>query len=232
MKYSYFLLIFVFLFWSCNDDMYDNIKKFVDKEIVYPGHFDQPTGKIGFERVEIDLLDAGRIPSSEIHLGKATKTYVEYGETTLIIDSVCSWVNITGLTEVNIYRFVIRSMDEYGNKSIPVEISLIPYTQADLNSLDLLPPSISESETGVVVAWRNSLSSNLFEFYSYTYQYTDKDNKTHTGEGMSDEPVIPLENVNKGEPIMLSMNCRIIPRLNNIPILDTLNLKRQWDITF
>lgn len=232
MKHYYFLLFFVFLFLSCNDDMYDNIKKFVDKEIVYPGHFDTPTGKIGFERVEIDLLKAGRIPSSEIKLGKAKKTCVEYGATTLIIDSVCSWVNITGLAEVNIYHFIICSMDEYGNKSIPVEISLIPYTQADLNSLDLLPPSLSESESGAVVEWKNSLSSNLFVFYSYTYQYTDKDNQTHTGGEISDKPQILLQNVNKGQPIPLAMNCRIIPRVSNVLILDTLDMKRQWNIIF
>ena len=231
MKYFSFLLLFIFLFISCND-MYDNIKEYADKEIVYPGRFDQPTGKIGFERVEIDLLNAGRIPSSEIKLGKASKTHIEYGNQTLIIDSVCSWINITGLTEVNIYNFVICSMDDCGNKSVPVEISLVPYTREDLNTLILLPPSITESESGAIVAWKNALSSSLFAFYSYTYQYTDKDNQTHTGGEKSDKPQILLENVNKGEPVTLTMNCRIVPRVNNELILDTLDWKRQFDIVF
>lgn len=231
MKQFSLLLFFTLLFFSCND-MYDNINEFADKEIVYPGHFDSPTGKIGFERVEIDLLKAGRIPSSEIHLGKAAKTHIEYGEQTLIIDSVCSWVNITGLTEVNIYRFVICSMDAYGNKSVPVEISLIPYTATDLNTLDLLPPSVSGSEGGAIVEWKNALSSSLFYFCSYTYEYFDKDNQSHTGGGENDKPQIPIENVAKGEPVTLTMNCRIVPRVVDIPILDTLNLKRQWNIIY
>ena len=231
MKYFSFLLGFIFLFTSCND-MYDNIREFADKEIVYPGHFDPPTGRTGFERVEIDLLNAGRIPSSQIKLGKASKTYIEYDDQTLIIDSVCSWVNITGLTEVNIYRFVICSMDDYGNKSIPVEISLVPYTRADLNTLDVLPPSITESESGAVVEWKNSLSSPLFDFCSYTYQYIDKSNQTHTGGEENDQPKILMENVNKGEAVTLTMNCRIVPRVDNVPILDTLDLKRQFDIVF
>ena len=231
MKYFSFLLGFIFLCISCSD-MYDNIREFADKEIVYPGHFDQPRGSIGFERVEINLLKAGRIPSSQIKLGKASKTHIQYGDQSLIIDSVCSWVNITGLTEVNIYRFVICSMDDYGNKSIPVEISLVPYTRADFSTLDLLPPSVTESESGAVVEWKSALSSYIFDFCSYTYQYTDKFNQTHTGGGESNKPQIPLENVNKGEAVTLTMNCRIVPRVNNLPILDTLDLKRQFNIVF
>jgi hypothetical protein len=52
------------------------------------------TSRRSIERVEIDLLKAGRIPSQDVFLGKAKKTIVEYDDITLTYDSVCSYVNI------------------------------------------------------------------------------------------------------------------------------------------
>jgi hypothetical protein len=207
--------------------MFDNVKKHADKEIVYPAHFDTPTGKIGFERVEIDLLKAGRIPASQIKMGKSKKTLVEYDQKSIVIDSLCSWLNITDLTTSRIYRFVIYSLDEYGNKSIPVEISLTPYTTADRDGLDIIPPTVTSTETGAIVEWKKSLTSNFFNFYSVSYEYTDKDNVVQRGEVTGNMPKITIENVAKGQQITLKMNCRIQPKINNVLILDTINWQRQ-----
>ncbi|MEN6454313.1 MAG: hypothetical protein ABFD10_08635, partial [Prolixibacteraceae bacterium] len=85
------LIFFVFAvaalcFASC-EGQYDNIEKYAG-EVIYPARFDTIFGHIGYERVEIDLMKAGRIPSSQLHLGKASKTVVEYGGEKHYIDSV------------------------------------------------------------------------------------------------------------------------------------------------
>ncbi|MDR3244926.1 MAG: hypothetical protein LBT50_00655, partial [Prevotellaceae bacterium] len=102
---------------SCNDT-FDNIKEFDVKEIVYPGHYDTAYTTVGFERVEIDLSQAGRISAEQMNLGKATQTVVEFTnngkDTTIIFPEVRSWVNVAGLTQPNMYQFKIYTADEYG----------------------------------------------------------------------------------------------------------------------
>ena len=73
-----------------------SLREFATEETVYPASFDTITGKIGFERVEIDLSTKGRIPPSKMKLQKAKKTVIEcsFFDSPMIIDSVCSWVNI------------------------------------------------------------------------------------------------------------------------------------------
>ena len=75
---------------SC-DDIYDNIKEYSLEEKVYPAKFDTIFASIGFNRVELDLNKAGRIPASQIKLGKAKKTVVTWddGKACLEIDSIC-----------------------------------------------------------------------------------------------------------------------------------------------
>lgn len=118
-----FILINSLLFISCdNSGIYDNIKIFSQEEIVYPATFDTCYATIGYERVEIDLRKDGRIPASKMDLGKAAKTVVIYDEdypepTVIEYDSVCSYVNITGLNEPRVYRFKIYTEDKFGYKS-------------------------------------------------------------------------------------------------------------------
>ncbi len=103
------IAIFVFgaiLLGSCSD-MGDSVKDYVTEETVYPGRFDKAVATTGYENVEIDLLNAGRILSSEIYLGKAKKTVIEYGDQQEVRDSLCSWVKITGLTQPVTYKFII-----------------------------------------------------------------------------------------------------------------------------
>jgi hypothetical protein len=223
----------VFLSASCRD-IYDNIKDFSVEEIVYPAKFDTVYGAAGFERVEIDLCSAGRIPSSRMQLGKAERTIVEYiahgDSVTLVIDSVCSWLNITGLDEPKLYNFKIYTSNakEYGDRSVPLEISLTPYTSQDRDALGLTPPLTIESTSSVLVEWRSRLSSaTVFNFYSYRYSYRDRDNSVHGGEGEGDLPSFFVENIRKGEITSISMKCRIQPVLNGKLILDTID----WEPT-
>src|SRR5690606_31920154 len=139
---------------SCTD-MFDSLKEFATGETIYPASFDTVAGKIGFERVEIDLSKTGRVASSQMKLAKAAKTIVEcsYFDEPLVIDSLCSWVSITGLTEPGEYTFKIYTEDEDGNRSIPKEISLVPYTSHDLEQLELLSPKITTSSSAALLEW-------------------------------------------------------------------------------
>ncbi|MDR3247108.1 MAG: hypothetical protein LBT50_11850 [Prevotellaceae bacterium] len=208
---------------SCTD-IYDNVKEYGNEEIVYPAHFDTIYGSIGFERVEIDLCKAGRIPSSKIKLGKAKKTIIEFAksgrDTTIVIDSICSWVSIRDLTQPNIYRFKIYTADEFGDISVPQEIALIPYTVEDRNALSLPEPSVLSSTTSAQVQWKTSLSSDLYDIYGWSYAYTDRNGDVIRGSGENDAPAFFIENVVRGEPVSVNITTMIIPKIDRIPILD------------
>ncbi|HLU94999.1 MAG TPA: hypothetical protein VKZ54_12770, partial [Membranihabitans sp.] len=116
------LLLFTYLMvLSSCEDIYDKQAEF-EGEVVYPAKYDTIIGLIGFERVELDLLKAGRIPSDQINLGKARQTRIEYDEEVMTIESLVSYVNITGLEQSKLYRFKVYTIDEFGNESVPQEI--------------------------------------------------------------------------------------------------------------
>jgi hypothetical protein len=204
--------------------MYDNFKDYAG-EVVYPAKFDTITGRIGFERVEIDLIKAGRIPSNQIKMGKAKKTVVEYDNKVVVIDSLVSWLNITGLTDSKLYRFNVYTIDEYENKSVPQEIALIPYTSADLDNLGIASPRVMSSPSSAVVDWPNGISSVLLNYYGLSYRYTDKDGEVREGERGADNRFF-VGNLEAGEPISIEIEYKIIPKVNNTAILDTIYFKK------
>ena len=228
-KYILFIITIALssmVFYSCQD-----MNKFTKEywgETVYPAKYDTIVGHIGFERVEIDLVKAGRIPSSQISMGKAIKTVIEYDDQKITIDSLVSWVNIKGLTQPKIYRFSIYTLDEYGNKSVPEEIPLIPFTSSDLDALAMNSPRITVSPSSAIVEWPNGLNSVLLNYYSLTYEYTNRDGKVITGERGADSRFF-VANLETGQPATVKVSYKILPLVNNVPILDTLLLNR--DIT-
>jgi hypothetical protein len=204
---------------SCSD-IYDNIKNFSPEEIVYPAQFDTIGWKYGYERVEFDLNKAGRVPASQMKLGKAEKTVIEYDDRRIVLDSVCSWVNITGLTEKRLYNFKIYTEDQYGDKSIAKEVQLTPFTAADLEMLSLVPPNVIESTSAALVEWGAPVESDLYQFFSYTAEYTDRDGQKHSFEG-GNLPSFFVENVLKGVDIPIKIKAKIIPITDGKPLLDT-----------
>jgi len=219
------LIIFtISILFSCTG-MYDTLREFATEETIYPTSFDTIAGKIGFERVEIDLSTKGRIPTSQMKLAKAKKTVIEcsFFEKPLEIDSVCSWVNITGLTEPEEYAFKIYAEDEYGNRSIPKEISLTPYTSYDVEQMILLSPKVTESSSTALMEWENKLSGVLFDCYGYSYEYSDKNGIIHTGNGEGDIPSFFIENITKGNITPVEITLRITPKKNSSSIIDTIN---------
>jgi hypothetical protein len=227
MKQLFYLIGIVLLSASCSD-MYDNVKDFADKETVYPGKFDFAHPQIGYERVEIDLLNAGRIPASEIYLGKAHKTVIEYGEEPIVIDSICSWVNITGLNQSRLYTFKIYTVDQYGNKSVPVETTATPYLEEDLNTLIVSSPRIIASPWKATLDWPNGLSSLVFDYYGLSYSYLDRNGQKITGTCGADA-TFAVENQAAESDVNISVKYKILPHKNDKPILDTLELVRPID---
>jgi len=217
------VILSALLHTSC-EDVYDNIKEFSPEEVIYPGHFDTIYGHIGYERVEIDLSKAGRIPSNQMNLGKAKKTIVEYGTKTLVFDSLCSWVSITGLTMPNIYRFKIftANEDEFGDRSTPMEIAMTPYTDSDLDALSLSTPDVIQSTTSALLEWKSRLSSDLYDVYGYSYAYTDKNGDPGGGSGEGDAVSFFVENVQRDVPVIVDVTLKMIPKIGGVTILDTL----------
>ncbi|MFA7492788.1 MAG: discoidin domain-containing protein [Proteiniphilum sp.] len=223
----YSLSVFSVLFsLLCCSGQYDDIKEHTSSEKVYPGKYDTVSIQVGIERVEIDLLKAGRIPASEIRLGKAKKTLVEWDNESLVIDSVCSWVNIEGLSRSKLYRFKIYTLDEYENKSIPVETSAIPYFLSDLERLTVPDPRVVNTSAGVQVGWPKELLSVMMDHYGMNYRYTDRDGIVHEGEEGPNASLL-IENVATGDEVTIDLVHRIVPKINEKPILDTVEIVQQ-----
>ena len=166
------------LFVSCSG-LYDDIKKY-EGVIIYPGRFDTLIVKYGLERVEFELMKAGRLPSSEMKLSKAVKTVVEYDDKRLVWDEVRSWVPVEDLNEKRLYRFSIYTLDDKGNKSVPWETQLVPYTVMDRDLLDVVAPRQSLLSSSALIEWPNGLNSALSKFVGLCYSFTDNDGISHT----------------------------------------------------
>jgi len=229
MKYRIiFLLVSIVLLWGC-EDMNEKTKKYYG-EIVYPAKYDTIYGNIGFERVEIDLLKAGRIPSDQIKLGKAQKTIIRYDDQEIVLNELVSWLNMTKLTQPKIYRFFISTQDEFGNESVPLEYAAIPYTENDLASLVVTSPRIMTSPSSAIIEWPAGLNSLLLTCHGLTYQYTDRDGRVVSGEIPSAPYRFFVANLEMGRSYTVKMRYRVLPLDNGIPILDTLYLDRDLTV--
>lgn len=209
------------MIYSCKG-MYDNIEPYSD-EIVYPAKYDTIVSKIGFERVELNLMKAGRIPSGQISMGKSQKTIIEYDDQQIVIDSLVSWVNVRNLTQSKLYRIRVYTIDQFNNKSVPQVIAVIPYTQSDVNNLVVSSPRILTSPNAVVIDWTTSLSNILLNFNSLEYKYVDKDGTEISGVKKAN-PRIFAANLNAGQVFNLQINYNVVPKINGVAILDSVQL--------
>jgi len=218
-------VIFCFCLFSSCEDMNKKTEQYWG-EIVYPAKYDTIIGHIGFERVEIDLLKAGRIPSGQIQMGKSKKTVIEYDDQKIVIDSLISWVNIPNLTQSKIYRFFVYTIDEFENKSVPQEIALIPFTSYDLETTVMTAPRVTTSPSSAIVEWPAGLNSLLLTYYGLTYEYTDRNGNVVKGERGSDSRFF-VANLETGKPTTVNMTYKILPKVDNVSILDTLFLEKE-----
>jgi len=217
--FLFFLIPVAAWFITSCDGQYDNIEKYAG-ETIYPARFDTIIGHVGYERVELDLIKAGRLPASQLKLGKASRTVVEYDGEKHSIDSVCSWVNITGLTEARLYRFRVYTEDEFGNASVAQEIALIPFTKLDRDLVGIASPKMAVSPSALVVEWPNGLSSVVMEYHSLRYKYTDRNGAVQSGSVTT--PRFYCANLAAGQPLTINVDYKVIPiQSDGSKILDT-----------
>lgn len=222
-------VVIIALSTSC-DGMYDTLNDYAG-EIIYPAKFDTVIGHIGYNRVEIDLLKAGRIPADQIVLGKAKKTIVEYDNEKLVIDTLSSWLNIENLTSSKLYRFYIYTIDEFENKSVPQEIALIPFTDSDKGSLVINSPKIMYSPTSAVLDW-GSLSNVVFDYIDMSYKYVDKDGKEQKGEIKQGQlPRLFVSNLEPRSTVNITVTHNVIPKIDGKRILDKLPVESVITLT-
>jgi hypothetical protein len=217
-------------FLSCSGDIFDNIKEHASEEEVYVGKFDKAEVKVGLNRLEIDLLDAGRIPAADVNIGKAVKTIVEYDGKTITYEQVPSWLNITGLTEPKLYRIKIYNIDEHGNKSMPVEVAAIPFTRTDsLNIIFPIPTKLLAPKS-VQFNWPNGLDSEFFDFYEMEYSYTDAEGPKTLIKSTLDSTApksrsLTVFNLIPAVTDSVRLKAKIVPKQNGVPILDTMYIE-------
>jgi hypothetical protein len=236
----YFLstVLLIAALYSCAEQ-FDNIKQYAESETVYVGKYsDNPYVGIGYKRVEIELLgdSVGRAATDDIYLGRATKTIIEYEEADslrrIVIDSVCSWVNITELTTPKTYIFTIYAEDDLGYKSIPIEALAKPFTDDDFAGIAFPMPHVIPAPSTVEFIWDEvsmGLSSPLFKFVELIYSYTDRDNKEVRARlTASDYPSFNMRHLKPNDSTSLTINCRIIPITESGFIIDTLSLQREF----
>jgi hypothetical protein len=215
---------------SCNK-IYDNVEEYVSGEIVYSDKLDGIIRiQTGYERVEIDLMKAGRIPSSQIKKGRAKKTVIECPDFTepdhrRIIDSICSWVNITGLTQLKTYQFIIYTEDAYGNRSLELTAEARPYTAENLASIGLPDPDVYPySPTAINVVY-NNLSNSQMRYFGNIFEYIDKNSEKKESVFNESQSFI-VDNIVFGKMLTVNVQYKIIPIINDVPILDTVWLKK------
>jgi hypothetical protein len=216
---------------SCSD-IYDNIKDFSVEEIVYPAHYDTIFGSPGYERVEIDLYKMGRVPSSLVRLGKATKTIIEWDSISLRYDSLFSWVNLTGLTQPKLYRFKIYTTDDnFEDRSTPLEIAIAPYTSFDREALAVPTPNMITKSDFLVINWNGGLTSEVMEFRGLTYSYANKNGDSITGTKWH-TPEFYLKGLEKNTETTVKIRYWVTPKLDGQNILDSIYFDQELGVEF
>lgn len=230
-KLLFLTAVVAMLFASCGDDQYSNIHDYVSKETIYPGKYDFAKAKIGIEAVEIDLLEAGRIPHSEVKLGKAVRTVVEYDNEVIEYPDLRSWVRIEGLTRPKMYNFRIYTMDDFGNKSVPVELDepVMPYFPSDIANLVMPDPRIIFSRFGVTMIWPPSLIDKMMLHNGSEFEYIDPTGEHHEGSVGAYGQVL-VKNSFPGDLVTIDLAHSVIPVINGAPIADVVTLKQRVDL--
>ncbi|GHT23140.1 hypothetical protein FACS189430_05960 [Bacteroidia bacterium] len=222
MKRYIILIGMVAAMYSCGDDIYDNIKEMVDKEKVYPTGYDKAYKTAGgYERVEIDLFPS-RIPDSLMFMPRAVKTVVEYDDQKVVFTPARSWVNVTGLSIPQTYKFKIYTEDEFGNPSIPVEAEGKPFTEADRNALIITDVISTANSTQAVIS--ASSVPGAYKILSGDYSYTAAGvpvSGSFTGERLV------MLNLPDGQSIDVDITYKLLPTgaIDTIPVAQTIAVK-------
>ncbi|MDR2424375.1 MAG: hypothetical protein LBD59_06585 [Prevotellaceae bacterium] len=228
----------VFAVAACGGQ-YDDIADYATKETVYPAGYEAPVVRAGLERLEIDLFPSLkdkngnylRPKSKDIYLGKAKRTIVEYEGKTVPFDSVCSWLNITGLTESKVYTFKIYTEDENYNRSLSVTAFGTPYTSAERATLVAPQPMVLPTPYTAELNWQNGLSSGVVNIIGMEYSYIDADGAAVRQTADPESTRLNITNLTENGTTRVAIKYNVVPLLfserilDDFPLYDTVAVK-------
>ena len=230
-RIAFFILAVTALMTACKEGS-DIIRDFATEETIYPGKFDTIFTTIGYNRIELDLLKAGRIPSEQIKLGKAKKTVVEVmGEDEpRVWNEVRSWVSVDGLNESRLYRFSVYTIDEFENRSVAQEADAVPFTDNEMSLIELPEPTILRAPTSITFSW-GKITNPMMKYVGLEYEYRDRDNNLKKGKlSERDAIFISMNNLNISVEYSMDVKLRVIPNRGDITVADSVPIKLTYKV--
>jgi hypothetical protein len=80
------------------------------------------------------------------------------------------------------------------------------------------------------VEW-TTLSNIQFDYYGGTFAYTNRNNVVREGELALLNPKVTMENLAEGQSVILNITLKVLPKVENIHILDTLIVNLPIEVT-
>lgn len=223
-------LMTILAYWGC-DPMDENFKQYKE-EYNYSGKIDSLRVYPGFERVIL----AWDNPRDQ----KSKKIRIVYGvdSTELIYDSLVDSVSIEGLNAGTGYEFMVYTIDDHNNLSVPTYITAFPVSQAFVDGLT--PPMVVVQAIGPDQYVSIMGTSNVLMSFSGNIEYTvngpDGFTKTEEifipeaiGQSQVNIPVsdiIPLPFLPEGE-YTFSFRASVRPIMGNLVSADEVWLDNQ-----
>lgn len=109
-------LILLFLFTAC-DKMEDNYAQYLEKERIYPPKVMNLEAFEGLREVSLTWEN----PAGNL----AKKILIDYGDDTLLIESLVDSIHIGNL-EIKGYDVSVYTLDQYNNRSVPETTTIFP----------------------------------------------------------------------------------------------------------
>jgi hypothetical protein len=221
------------LFVACEDRQFQGVEDMWNKEVVYSSRINYATVVIGYERVKLYLykaeptrvgtnsLSASR-PLTQIYLANARKIVVKYDDVTLVYDEIADSVIVPGLTQKRLYRFDVYTMDMYGNLSIPITVTSVPYVKSNIEGLiyDAETTVTYPSRGAVDILWPNGIRNSDYVGKSVTYTYTNQSGTSVEGYSAAEIPIAHLTNLRPGSTVTVHLKIMVVPYVNRVLIMD------------
>lgn len=228
------ILLITMSYWGC-ESMDDNYKQYIE-EYNYSGKIDSLRVYPGFERVVL----AWDNPRDQ----KSKSIKILYGEdsTEVTYETLVDSVSIEGLDAGTGYEFIVYTLDQFNNHSVPTFITAFPVSQAFVAGLT--PPMVVVQAIGsdqyvTIMGTSNvlmSFSGNIEYSVSGPDGFTQSDNlflPDAIGASQVDIPVsslIPLPFLPVGE-YTFEVKVSVYPIMGNLVSVDEVVLTNQQSIT-
>jgi len=230
---------------SCEDGQFQGVEDMWNKEVIYSSKIDYLSASVGYERLKIyfyklpptALVDIGSSlasskPLTQVFLANARKIVVKYDDITLVYDEITDAVIVPNLLQKRLYRFYIHTMDEYGNLSVPITITGIPYVQSQIQDLsyDADTTMTFPSAGAVSVRWPRGINNQYYVGKSIAYSYTDKSGTVQEGFSEAAIPIARLTNLQSGSTVTVHLKIMVIPYVNKVLIMDEVPLEADMQV--